>query len=89
MTIVGVILIASYFVYAFLSANSFFNAIQEDPISSQEEEMVIIENKEPFSILLLGVDERPGDIGRADTIIVATVNPNTEDVKLLSILEIR
>ena len=85
MTIVGVLLIASYFVYAFLSANSFFNAIQGDPISSQDEEMVIIENKEPFSILLLGVDERPGDIGRADTIIVATVNPNTEDVKLLSI----
>lgn len=84
--VVGIMLMtASYFTYVFLSANSFFNAIQGEPISSKDDDIVIIENKEPFSILLLGVDERPGDIGRADTIIVATVNPNTEDVKLLSI----
>ncbi|MDN6626100.1 MAG: LCP family protein [Pisciglobus halotolerans] len=33
----------------------------------------------------MGVDERPGDVGRADTIIVATINPDSNDVKLLSI----
>ncbi len=41
--------------------------------------------KEPFSVLLLGVDERDGDIGRSDTIIVLTVNPSIDSIKMLSI----
>ena len=44
-----------------------------------------IEDKEPISILLLGVDERDGDRGRSDTMIVLTVNPKTKDTKMLSI----
>lgn len=78
--------IGVYLAYAFMSANHFFNSIQGDPIPSDDaSEKVVIENKESFSILLLGVDERPGDIGRADTIMVATVNPTSEDIKLVSI----
>lgn len=78
--------IGIYLAYAFISANNFFNSIQGEPIPSDDaNEQVIIENKEPFSILLLGVDERPGDIGRADTIMVATINPTSEDIKLVSI----
>ena len=79
---------AGYFGYVFLSVHDFIQQIQgKDHIGSETEktEQVVIKNKEPFSILLLGVDERPGDVGRADTIIVATVNPNSNDVKLLSI----
>lgn len=72
-----------YLTYAIMSANHFFNSIQGEPTATEEK--VILENKEPFSILLLGVDEREGDIGRADTIIVATVNPDSEDIKLVSI----
>ncbi|WML46807.1 LCP family protein [Neobacillus sp. PS3-34] len=41
--------------------------------------------KKPFSVLMLGVDQRPGDKGRSDTIIVLTVNPNKKSVKMLSI----
>ncbi len=41
--------------------------------------------QEPFSVLLLGVDEREGDKGRSDTIIVLTVNPDKKNVKMLSI----
>ena len=44
-----------------------------------------INKKEPISILLLGVDERAGDKGRSDTMIVLTVNPKTNDTKMLSI----
>ncbi|MFB1082230.1 LCP family protein [Jeotgalibacillus sp. JSM ZJ347] len=43
------------------------------------------EKEEPFSVLLLGVDEREDDGGRSDTMIVVTVNPETETTKLLSI----
>lgn len=50
-----------------------------------DEPVVKIENKEPFSILLLGVDEREGDKGRSDTIIVMTVNPKEKSTKMLSI----
>lgn len=41
--------------------------------------------QQPFSVLLLGVDERKGDVGRSDTMIVMTVNPNKESVEMLSI----
>lgn len=49
---------------------------------------VEIGNTEPFSVLLLGVDT--GDLGRteqgrSDTMMVVTVNPNTEQTSILSI----
>lgn len=40
---------------------------------------------DPFSILILGVDERENDSGRSDTMIVMTVNPNTSSTKMVSI----
>jgi len=46
---------------------------------------VTLEQKDPFSVLMLGVDERPGDRGRSDTMIVLTVNPELNSVKMLSI----
>lgn len=36
-------------------------------------------------MLMLGVDERDGDKGRSDTMIVLTVNPQKKSVKMLSI----
>lgn len=53
--------------------------------SIDDQPVVKIENKEPFSILLLGVDERKGDKGRSDTMIVMTVNPTEKSTKMLSI----
>lgn len=41
--------------------------------------------QEPFSMLMLGVDERDGDKGRSDTMIVLTVNPELKSVKMLSL----
>lgn len=56
---------------------------RESPV--KREQPVVFEEKDPFSVLMLGVDEREGDKGRSDTIIVLTVNPNTNSVKMLSI----
>lgn len=39
----------------------------------------------PINILLLGVDEREGDKGRSDTMIVATLNPKTDSMLMTSI----
>ncbi|MEW8987355.1 MAG: LCP family protein, partial [Bacillus sp. (in: firmicutes)] len=41
--------------------------------------------KDPISILLVGVDERNGDSGRTDSMIVMTLNPTLKTSKLISI----
>ena len=46
---------------------------------------ITFQNQDPFSILLLGVDERKNDIGRSDTMIVMTVNPNKQSINMLSL----
>jgi len=42
-------------------------------------------DKDPVSLLLLGVDEREGDLGRSDTMIIASINPNKKSVILTQI----
>ena len=44
-----------------------------------------LSNKETINVLLLGVDERPGDRGRSDTMIFMSLNPNTNKMLMLSI----
>lgn len=44
-----------------------------------------LEDLEPFSVLILGVDVEEDGASRSDTIIVATVNPDTQDLKMVSI----
>lgn len=53
--------------------------------SEKRTEEITLTQKEPFSVLMLGVDEREGDKGRSDTMIVLTVNPTNNSVKMLSI----
>ncbi|MHA7138189.1 LytR family transcriptional regulator [Rossellomorea arthrocnemi] len=55
------------------------------PKSEKRIEEVKFDKKHPFSVLLLGVDERSGDRGRSDTMIVVTVNPHEKTTKMLSI----
>ena len=50
----------------------------------RQEDLELIE-QQPFSVLLLGVDERDGDSGRSYSMIVLTVSPELETVKMLSI----
>lgn len=44
-----------------------------------------IGKREKLNILLLGVDKRKGDRGRSDTIIVLTIDPKKERMKMISI----
>ncbi|MCZ4136008.1 hypothetical protein BZG24_29500, partial [Escherichia coli] len=46
---------------------------------------VDLNSKEPFNALILGVDERPNDSGRSDTIIVLSVNPAKHKALLFNI----
>lgn len=45
----------------------------------------ILDNKKAISFLVLGVDERAGDQGRSDTILVGAINPNTNKGLLISV----
>ncbi|KOF09138.1 trascriptional regulator [Planococcus glaciei] len=91
--IVGIlgILVLGIGVYLFMIYNSFSNALDEihSPIdrekSEKRTEEVVFGEKDPFSVLLLGVDEREGDKGRSDTMVVMTVNPNDKSTKMVSI----
>ncbi|ENH96233.1 membrane-bound transcriptional regulator LytR [Gracilibacillus halophilus YIM-C55.5] len=44
-----------------------------------------VENQEPLNILLLGVDEREGDSGRSDALMVLSLNPANDAMQLVSI----
>ncbi len=54
-------------------------------LSDKREESIVFDKQEPFSVLVLGVDEREGDKGRSDTMIVMTVNPTLKSTTMVSI----
>jgi polyisoprenyl-teichoic acid--peptidoglycan teichoic acid transferase len=88
--IVLLVLLIGMGVYAYSVYNSLTNAVETmhhpvDRKSEKRTEEVSLQNKQPFSVLLLGVDERKGDRGRSDTMIVLSVNPKLNSVKMLSI----
>lgn len=55
-----------------------YQPVDEEPVIDREVE-------EPFSALLLGVDQRDDEIGRSDTIIYSVVRPKDNRVLLVSI----
>ncbi|WRP06333.1 LytR family transcriptional regulator [Rossellomorea aquimaris] len=77
--------------YAYSIYHSLNSAVEtmhspiERDVSSKRSKEVTFKDKEPFSVLLLGVDERENDKGRSDSMIVLTVNPDTKSVKMISI----
>ncbi|MCY9111877.1 LCP family protein [Bacillus atrophaeus] len=62
------------------SVNHMYEPLDKD--SKQQDASI---GHDPISILLLGVDERPGDKGRPDSMIVLTVNPETKTSTMVSI----
>lgn len=90
ITIISCLLLAGivYAISIYQNVSTTLETIHEPKIrkvSELRETKVELVEKEPISILLLGVDERDGDIGRSDTIIVITANPSLASVKVLSI----
>lgn len=67
--------------YSFQKALDKMNDSTDEELKASAKEIDV----EPFSVLLLGIDERENDVGRTDTMIVATVNPNLGTIKMLSI----
>ncbi|NQD65610.1 LytR family transcriptional regulator [Bacillus haikouensis] len=89
--IILLILVAAGGVYGYSIYHSLNKAVEtmhtpiERDISSKRTKEVEFKDREPFSVLLMGVDERKNDKGRSDSMIVLTVNPEVKSVKMISI----
>ncbi|PFG15104.1 LCP family glycopolymer transferase [Bacillus sp. es.036] len=88
--ILGVLVVAGggYAYYLYDSVKDTASDIHE-PISRETSklrtEKVETKEKDPISILLMGVDERENDQGRSDTMIMITVNPNDNSMMMFNI----
>ncbi|WP_405131599.1 LCP family protein [Paenibacillus sp. FSL H8-0317] len=88
-----VIVVFGYAIYLYQFVKSTADQIYEPrnpvkPVSVTDSRgglPVDINSKEPFNALILGVDERPNDRGRSDTIIVLSVNPGKKQVLMFNI----
>ncbi|EUJ29561.1 membrane-bound transcriptional regulator LytR [Listeria cornellensis FSL F6-0969] len=56
-----------------------------EPVEGRTANPVKLDGGNPFSVLILGIDQREGDVGRSDTTIVATVNGTANKAQMLSI----
>ena len=86
--IIFLLFIAIVGAYAFSVYRSAHSALNEAYIPLEtERETGLKLKKEPFSVLLLGIDrdEGRGAGGRSDTIMVVTVNPGQKSTNILSI----
>ena len=66
------------------------NALETKPDTEKKLEAVIqeeglIKAKDKTTVLIMGVDERIDDVGRSDTMMIATLDPKTDRAALLSI----
>ncbi len=71
---------------AMLASSSLFDP--ETPVRkiiAGDDEEELIKAKEKVTILLMGVDKREDDVGRSDTMMIATIDPHLDKATLLSI----
>ncbi|HWI49096.1 MAG TPA: LCP family protein, partial [Rummeliibacillus sp.] len=86
--LIVIISIGGFAYTIYYNAASTFEKIHtpiEHTPTEQRTQPVTLQEKQPFSMLLLGVDEREHDKGRSDTIIVLSVNPQTNNTVMVSI----
>ena len=89
LIVVG-ILFAGLLVYLYSFYHSLSEALEamHQPIrekSQKRVEQITLDEKDPFTVLLLGVDQRENDRGRSDTMILLAVNANKKSIKMISI----
>ncbi|MFY4670307.1 LytR family transcriptional regulator [Bacillus anthracis] len=88
--IMGIILVGlgiyGYNVYSNVSntLNSVHKPLDREK-SDKRDGKVDISDKKPISILLMGVDQRGADQGRSDSLMLFTLNPKSNSMKIISI----
>jgi LCP family protein required for cell wall assembly len=85
---VFVVVIAAYAFSIYSSVEKAAKEMYEQPTREKSEkriEKIEIVDKDPISVLIMGVDERTNDKGRSDTLIAMTVNPDKQSMQMVSI----
>lgn len=73
---------------AMLATSGLFDSGKQNLISKSDrenKETQLIKAKDKTTILVLGVDIREDDVGRSDTMMIATVDPKLDKASLLSV----
>ncbi|MFB4163874.1 LCP family protein [Alteribacillus sp. JSM 102045] len=82
-----VLAVGGYAYYLYSSISDTASTMHENIVreSNHREAAASPEKDDPISFLLLGIDNEDTESGRSDTMIVLTVNPNKESIKMVSI----
>ena len=74
---------------ALLASSGLFDLdLKKDPIQQIDRinfDADLIKAKDKTTILIMGVDIRKDDVGRSDTMMIATINPKSDTASLLSV----
>ncbi|MBQ7477867.1 MAG: LCP family protein [Selenomonadaceae bacterium] len=68
---------------AIFASSSLLDKPKDTKITVKKEELLTAKDK--ATIMIMGVDEREDDVGRSDTLMVATIDPDLDKAALLSI----
>ena len=80
------VLAALVFLGAALAGAYFASSSLEDkPTVAKEKKEELLTAKDKSTIMIMGVDERADDVGRSDTLMIATIDPKLDQAALLSI----
>ena len=80
------VLAALVFIGAALAGAYFASSSLEDkPTVAKEKKEELLTAKDKSTIMIMGVDERADDVGRSDTLMIATIDPKLDQAALLSI----
>ncbi|UJW59198.1 LCP family protein [Bacillus sp. A116_S68] len=87
--LVSLLAVGGYGFYLYKSVQTTVNSSMHTELNREKPDLrefvVNMEAREPVSFLLLGVDAEESTSGRTDTMMVVTVNPNDESMRMVSI----
>ncbi|UTR16178.1 LCP family protein [Salipaludibacillus sp. LMS25] len=87
--LVSILAIGGYGFYLYKSVQTTVNSSMHTELNREKPDLrefvVDMDAREPVSFLLLGVDAEESTSGRTDTMMVVTVNPDDESMRMVSI----
>ncbi|MCR6094971.1 LCP family protein [Salipaludibacillus agaradhaerens] len=87
--LVSLLAVGGYGFYLYKSVQATINSSMHTELNREKPDLrefvVNMEAREPVSFLLLGVDAEESTSGRTDTMMVVTVNPGDESMRMVSI----
>jgi polyisoprenyl-teichoic acid--peptidoglycan teichoic acid transferase len=84
--VILIIAVAATGIYAANKAKSTVNTMQKNSDSIDKKQSITkVKDQEKLNVLLLGVDQREDDAGRSDALMVLSLDPSNDSMKLISI----